>query len=58
MDVVSDTPLDKDEIVALFNKVLASHGLTVIRDGKTLTVMTTQEAADYAGTPVNVSQPW
>lgn len=54
VDVVSDTPLDKDDIIRLFNKVLASHDLTVMRDGNTLTVMTTQAAAEYAGTPVNV----
>ena len=57
VDVVSDTPLNKDEIVALFNKVLSDHGLTVIRDGKTLTVMTTQEAADSGQTPVNIYNP-
>jgi general secretion pathway protein D len=57
VDVVSDTPLNKDEIVALFNKVLSDHSLTVIRDGKTLTVMTTQEASDSGQTPVNIYNP-
>ena len=44
MDLVSDTPLNKEEIVALFNKVLANNGLTAIQDKKTLTIMTTQDA--------------
>ena len=44
VDVVSDTPLNQDEIVALFNKVLASHDLTAIQDKKTLTIMTIEEA--------------
>ena len=55
--MVSDTPLNKDEIVALLNKVLSNHGLTVIRDGKTLTVKTTQEASDSGQTPVNIYNP-
>ena len=54
VDVVSDTPLNKDDIVALFNKVLSGHGLTVLRDGETLSVLTIDAAADNARTPVNI----
>jgi len=57
VDVMSETPLNKDEIVSLFNKVLADHGLTIIRDGRTLNVMTAQEASDSAQTPVKIYSP-
>ena len=57
VDVVSETPLNKDEIVALFNKVLADHNLAVIRDGKTLTVMTSEEAVASGQTPVSIYSP-
>ena len=49
VDVVSDDPMSKEEIVALFNKVLASHGLTAIQDKKTLTIETVEEAAGQRG---------
>ena len=39
VDMVSATPLNKDETVGLLNKVLADQNLTTFRDGNTLTVM-------------------
>jgi len=53
VDLESDTPLDKDGIVAAFNKVLADHGLAAVRDGKMLNIMTVDQAVANAGTPVN-----
>ena len=35
VDLVSDTPMNKDEIVDLFNKVLADHDLAAIPDRNT-----------------------
>jgi type II secretory pathway component GspD/PulD (secretin) len=58
VDVVSDDPIGKAEIVALYNKILASHGLTVIQDGKTLTIETVDEAEVNADTHVNVVTNW
>jgi type II secretory pathway component GspD/PulD (secretin) len=54
VDVVSDDPLSKDEIVTLFNKVLAYHDLTAVQDGKTLTIETLEDARNAAGTPVRI----
>ena len=53
VDVVSDTPLNKDETVGLLNKVLSDHNLTAVRDGNALTVMTLDEALASAQTPVS-----
>jgi type II secretory pathway component GspD/PulD (secretin) len=58
VDLVSDSPLNRDEIVDLFNKVLANHGLTALKDNKTLTIMTLEDAANNAGVPVNVITKW
>jgi len=54
VDLVSDKPLNKDEIVPLYNKVLADHGLTALRDNNTLTIMRLADAQNNVGTPVNV----
>ena len=58
VDVVSDDPIGKEEIVALFNKVLASHGLTVIQDKKTLTIETVDEAEVNSDTLVSIVTNW
>jgi len=52
VDLTSETPLNKDETIALVNKVLADHNLTTVRDGNTLTVMSIQQAADSGVTPI------
>jgi type II secretory pathway component GspD/PulD (secretin) len=57
VDLVSDKPLNKEEIVALFNKVLANNGLTAIQDKNTLTIMTTEDARYNAGVPILVYTP-
>ena len=57
VDMVSDKPLNKEEIVALFNKVLANNGLTAIQDKNTLTIMTTEDARFNAGVPIQVYTP-
>jgi general secretion pathway protein D len=54
VDVVSETPLDKEELVGLFNNVLATHDLTAIQDHKTLTIMTIEDAQKNALTPVKI----
>jgi len=54
VDLVSEKPLSMEEIIPLFNKVLADHNLTAIQDHKTLTIMTLDDAASNAGIPVNV----
>jgi general secretion pathway protein D len=54
VDLVSEQPISKEELIPLFNKVLADHGLTAIQDKKTLTIMTLEMAQNNAQTPVNV----
>ena len=54
VDLVSDKPLSKEEIVALFNKVLANNGLTAVQDRDTLTIMTTEDARFSAGVPIRI----
>lgn len=44
VDVWSNQPLTKDEAVDLLNKVLANEGYAVLRDGRTLTIVTQAEA--------------
>ena len=58
VDLVSAKPLSKDEVVALFNKVLADHDLAAIQDGKILNVMTAEAASENAATPVGVVTNW
>ncbi len=58
VDLVSEQPISKEELVPLFNKVLADHGLTAIQDKKTLTIMTLDDAASNAGVPVDVLTKW
>ena len=60
VDIVSETPLNKDETVALANKVLASHNLTAIQDNKakTLTIETMEEAQANGDTRVNTATNW
>ena len=52
VDVVSATPLNKDEIVQLINQVLADHNLTALRNGRTLTIETIDQA--YGDSPIKV----
>jgi type II secretory pathway component GspD/PulD (secretin) len=58
VDLVSAKPLSKDEVVALFNKVLADHDLAAIQDGKVLNIMTTEMASEDAATPVGIVTNW
>jgi type II secretory pathway component GspD/PulD (secretin) len=58
VDLFSVQPIKKDEIVALFNKVLVSHDLAAIPDGNVLHIMTQEQASDYAATPVSVVTNW
>lgn len=44
LDVWSNQPLTKDEAVDLLNRVLAKNGYAAVRDGRTLTIMTRDEA--------------
>ena len=39
VDMVSDTPLNKAEIVLLLDRVLAGRGLAAVQDGRTLTIL-------------------
>jgi type II secretory pathway component GspD/PulD (secretin) len=54
VDVWSNQPLTKDEAVEVLGKVLAKEGYAVIRDGRTLTIMT-QDMAKKSDIPVKVS---
>ncbi|MGD1085686.1 MAG: secretin N-terminal domain-containing protein, partial [Verrucomicrobiota bacterium] len=54
VDMVSETPLDKPRIVSLLNKVLARSGLTALQDGRTLAILTIQDAERSRLTPVQV----
>jgi type II secretory pathway component GspD/PulD (secretin) len=58
VDLVSTKPISKEEIVPLFNKVLADHDLVAIQDGKILNIMTTEAATENASTPVGVVTNW
>ncbi|MBK9138304.1 MAG: hypothetical protein IPM17_06000 [Verrucomicrobia bacterium] len=44
LDVWSNQPLDKEEAVELLNKVLNKNGFAAIRDGRTLTIVSRDEA--------------
>lgn len=44
LDVWSNQPLTKDEAVDLLNRVLAKNGYAAIRDGRTLTIVSRDEA--------------
>lgn len=44
VDVWSNQPLTKDEAIDVLNRALARNGYAVIRDGRTLTVLTREEA--------------
>lgn len=54
VDLVSEKPLTKDEKVAVFNKVLADHGLTAVQDKNVLTIESLDGAFGSAGNPVNI----
>ena len=54
VDMASATPLNKEEIVLLLNKVLAQRGLAALQDGRTLTIMSVQDAERFNLTPVVV----
>ena len=58
IDLVSDTPLNKDDTLRLLNKKLADRGLAAVQDKNTLTVMSSQAAHAHAGTPVTVPTTW
>lgn len=44
LDVWSNQPLDKEEAVELLNKVLNKNGYAAIRDGRTLTIVSRDDA--------------
>lgn len=44
IDVLSNQPLDKEEAVELLNRVLNKNGYAAIRDGRTLTIVSQDEA--------------
>ncbi|MGA4644910.1 secretin N-terminal domain-containing protein [Limisphaera sp. 4302-co] len=44
VDVWSNQPLTRDEAIDVLNRALARNGYAVIRDGRTLTVVTREEA--------------
>jgi len=44
VDVWSNQPLNRDEAVELLNTVLAKNGYTAIRDGRTLTIISRDDA--------------
>lgn len=44
LDVWSNQPLDKEEAVDLLNKVLNKNGYAAIRDGRTLTIVSREDA--------------
>lgn len=44
VDVWSNQPLTKDEAIDVLNRALARNGYAVLRDGRTLTVVTREEA--------------
>jgi type II secretory pathway component GspD/PulD (secretin) len=52
VDLVSDKPISKEEIVAVFNKVLADHGLTAVQDKNILTIESLDQA--FSSAPVNL----
>jgi len=52
VDVWSNQPVTKDEAVELLNRVLAKEGYAVLRDGRTLTIVTQTEAKRRNETPV------
>lgn len=54
VDMVSETPLNQDQIVLLLNKVLTQHNLVAFQEGRILTVMTVQDAEKNRLTPVQV----
>jgi type II secretory pathway component GspD/PulD (secretin) len=54
VDMVSSTPVSKEEIVGLLNKVLGKNGLTAVQDGRNLEIMTVDAATLDAKTPVVV----
>lgn len=54
VDMVSDTPLNKAEIVLLLDRVLAGRGLAAVQDGRTLTILSVPDAEQFDRTPVMV----
>jgi type II secretory pathway component GspD/PulD (secretin) len=54
VDIVGQTPLSKEEIIVLLNKILAQNNLTALKDGNTLTIETVESATTDAHTPVYV----
>ncbi len=54
VDVWSNQPLTKEEAVELLNRVLAKEGYAVLRDGRTLTIVTQTEAKRRNETPVKM----
>ena len=52
INVWSNQPLTKDEAVELLNSALNKNGYAALRDGRTLTIVTRDEAKRRGGTPV------
>ncbi|MGZ4962823.1 MAG: secretin N-terminal domain-containing protein [Limisphaerales bacterium] len=44
VDIISTQPLNKQEAVDLLNTIVSKNGLAAIRNGRTLTIITTDEA--------------
>ena len=48
VDAVSEQPLGRDEAVAFLKQLLSDHGLSVLQDGRTLTILRTADATSEA----------
>lgn len=55
VDVWSNQPLNRDEAVDLLNTVLSKNGYTALRNGRTLTIISRDDAKKKGDTPVRVS---
>ena len=55
VDIVSEKPLSKEEIVGVLNKVLAEHGLTARQEKNVLLVETIAEAVSNGGLPLFIA---
>lgn len=55
VDVWSNQPLNRDEAVELLNTVLGKNGYTALRNGRTLTIISRDDAKKKGDTPVRVS---
>ncbi len=55
VDVWSNQPLNREEAVELLNTVLGKNGYTALRSGRTLTIVSRDDAKKKGDTPVRVS---